>query len=99
VARPRNRREPRGDQATRARLRGREGQATPPAQVEDDLGEGALVLAEEVAAQVSAERLDDVLRARLRPRLDEEVDVDLEVACADRHVHPPSFAPRAAQRL
>ena len=41
----------------------------------------------------------ELVRARLGARLDEEIDVDLEVARADRHLHPVAVAARRRERL
>ena len=55
-----------------------------------------LVAREEVALVRRDERALELVGARLGARLDEQVDVDLEVARADRHVHAVAVAARAA---
>ena len=99
LARAGNGREARGDHASRAGLRGRERQPTLAAEAEDDLGDRALVLHEEVPAERRAERVRDTRASLLRARIDEQVDVDLELAGADRHLHAVALPARRRERL
>ncbi len=68
-------------------------------EIEDDLGDGALVLAEQVGREGFSQRGRDLDAALFGGRLDEEIHVDLELACADRHVHPVPFAAGGGERL
>src|SRR4029453_16258175 len=70
-----------------------------PAEIEHDLGDGALVLGEEIAAEGVAQRARELVGTPLRSRLCEEVDVDLELARADRRLHPVSVPSRIGERL
>ena len=58
-----------------------------------------LVAREEVLLRIGDELLGDRLGARSAPGCDEEVDVQLEVARADRHVDPVAVAARGGERL
>ena len=69
------------------------------AELEHDLRDRPLVLAEEVALERVAQRRCELVAASVRSRLDHEVDVDLEVARADRRLHPISVAPRLREGL
>src|SRR2546429_287726 len=59
----------------------------------------ALVPTEEVALEWSHESLRQLVGAGFCSRLDDQVDVDLEVAGADRRLHPVAVAPCFGQRL
>ena len=69
------------------------------AEIEDDLGDRALVFTEQVGRECFAHRVGDLRAALLGRGLDEEVHVDLELACTDRHVHPLPLAASGSQRL
>ena len=98
VARARDVRQARRDQAARARLRGRETQPALAAEREHDLGDRPLVLAEEVALERLAHGDGEHVRALLCAGLHDEVDVDLEVAGADRRLHAVAVAACLGQR-
>src|SRR6266571_2978416 len=78
--------EPRGDHATGARLGGPE---PPPARAgkrEHELLDAPFVAGEEPPLEALRERRLERIGALLRPGLDEEIDVDLEVMRADRRL-------------
>ena len=82
----------RGDQAARARLRGRQRPAELAAAVEHDLLHPAPVGRVEVPPQALRQRRLELEQPRLGARLGHEVDVDLEAARADRHLEPVAVA-------
>ena len=90
--------EPRRDEPAGAGLRRGKPEPARPAQVEDELGDRSLVLREEVATEGLAQRVDELVRSRVGARLDDEVDVDLEVPCADRRFHAVAVATRLGER-
>ena len=99
VARARDLGQASRDEAAGARLRSRERQAPVAAEVEDDLRHRAPVLAEEVPAERGAERGGERLGPLSRLGIEDEIDVDLELACADRRLHPLSLPARVGERL
>src|SRR3989442_6366347 len=88
LARPGHGGDPRSDEAPGARLGGDQRQPARATEPEYELLDRTLVLGEEVALERRSERGGQVVCTRLRSRLDEEIDVDLEVARADRRLHP-----------
>ena len=99
VARAGNGGQPRSHHSSGARLRGRELQVSRAAEVEDDLRHRPLVLSEEVRGELRPERLGNVRAARLSALIDEEVDVDLELAGTDGHLHSIALTARRGERL
>ena len=69
------------------------------AQLEHDLGNRPLVLREEVRRERRAQRRGQRLAALFGARLDDEVDVDLEVASADRRLDAVTVAACVRERL
>ena len=87
------------DHPAGARLRRRERQPARAAEREHVLLDRPLVARVEPALDRRQQAGLELVRARLRARLDDEVDVDLEVARADRRLHPVSVAARLGERL
>ena len=90
--------QPRRDQAARARFRRREREAALAAKVEDELGDRALVLREQVDAETFPKRSRKLVRPSAGAVRGDEVDVDLEIAGADRHVDSFALAARLTER-
>ena len=88
-----------GDEPAGARLRRAEREALVAAQPEHELLHRALVAAEEVLGQRLHECLLEGVGPCLRARLDDQVDVDLEVAGADRRLDPVPVAARVGEGL
>ena len=63
------------------------------------LRDGPLVAGEQVALERSDEPRLELVRALVRTGLDDEVDVDLEVARADRRLDAASVAPGGRESL
>ena len=82
-----------------ARLGRRERQPACAQEREDVLLDRPLVAGVEPPLDRRQERRFELVGARLRARLDDEVDVDLEVAGADRRLHPVAVAARLGERL
>src|SRR5919197_3246633 len=99
VARAGYRRQPPRDEPARARLRSRERQTARAAELEHELLHRPLVTAEEILLERSDELRRVLIRARLGAGLDEEVDVDLEIASTDGRLHAVAVAARIGQRL
>ena len=99
VARARDGGQPRRDQPAGARLGGRERQPPRAAALEHDLLDRRSSRANRYLLERRASAPLELVRARLGPRLDDEVDVDLEVACADRHLDAVAVPARVGERL
>ena len=95
----RDRRQRRGDEPACAGLRRRQRQPALAAQAKDELGDRGLVFGEEVPPQRSSQHVGEPVGALLRPGLDDEIDVDLEVARADRGLHSVTVAACIRERL
>ena len=93
VARPGHRRQSAADEPARARLGGREAISARATEVEDELLDRAFVVGEELAVEAVAQAGLESRRSGLAVRLDEEIHMDLEIARADRCLHPASVAP------
>ena len=98
VARARDRRQPRRHEPARARLGRRERQPALAAELEHELLDRPLVLGEQVRADALAQRRSELVRPLPTAGVDEEVDVDLEVARADRRRDPVALAPGLLER-
>ena len=88
-----------GDEPSGARLGGSEREALVAAEPEHELLHRALVAAEEVIGERLHERLLERIGPCLGAGLDDQVDVDLEVAGADRRLHPVPVAARVGEGL
>ena len=98
VARAGNRGQPRGNQPARARLSRCDGQPELPRRVEHQRLDRTLVLGEQVLAQPLAQRRCEPVGALARVLLGDQVDVDLELAGADRRGQAIRLSPRLGQR-
>src|SRR3954447_13094438 len=97
VARARHRRQPCRHEAARARLRDREAEALVPAQIEHDCLHRPLVPREQVLPELIGELVGKPVQARPRIGLREQIDVDLEIARADRGRQPIALSPSLGQ--
>ena len=82
-----------------ARLCRRQRQPTRSAEIENDLGDRAIVLAEEVPCEPFSQKAGDFGSALFRSWLHNQVDVDLELAGADRHLDAVTIAACVCERL
>src|SRR5581483_5136076 len=99
VAGARQIRQPRGDETAGARLGSREREPPLAAEVEHELCGRALVAREDVALVRGRKAALELVGPLLRTRLHEEVDMNLEIARTDRHVHAVAVAARIGERL
>ena len=90
--------EPRGDHAPGARLGGREPETRAPREREHELLDPPLVAREEPALEPLREPGLERVGALLGPGLDDEVDMDLELARADRRLDAVTVAAGLLER-
>ncbi len=88
-----------GHESSSARLRSAESEAAGTARVEDQLLDRSLVSPEQEGSDRLEESRLELVRPCLRARLDDHVDVNLEIARTDRHLDAVAVTPGLGEGL